>query len=184
MRAAREGKMKLKLTLAAGAAMIATAQPATAQHDQHSGHGQGAQEAHGTPAMAAMHARHMATERNREIVTRFVNLFYTQGHVREAFMTYVAPAYIQHNPVAQDGRDAAIAALEPYFASQPGAIREVQRIIVDGDLAAVHVRVRQNAQDRGFAVVDILRLDNGMIVEHWDVIQPVPERSANPHPMF
>jgi predicted SnoaL-like aldol condensation-catalyzing enzyme len=132
-------------------------------------------------AQGGHHARHLS---NREVVTRFINLFYTQGRVREAFMTYVAPGYIQHNPVARDGRDAAIAALEPYFASQPGAIREVQRIIVDGNLAAVHVRVRQNPQDRGFAVVDILRLENRMIVEHWDVIQPVPEHSANPHPMF
>jgi predicted SnoaL-like aldol condensation-catalyzing enzyme len=132
-------------------------------------------------AQGGHHGRHLS---NREIVTRFVNLFYTQGRVREAFMTYVAPGYIQHNPVARDGRDAAIAALEPFFASQPGAIREVQRIVVDGNLAAVHVRLRQNPQDRGFAVVDILRLENGMIAEHWDVIQPVPEHSANAHPMF
>ena len=138
-----------------------------------------------TPYVAAAqgghHARHLS---NREIVSRFVDLFYRQGRVREAFMTYVAPAYIQHNPVASDGRDAAIAALEPFFASQPHAIREVQRIIVDGNLAAVHVRLRQNPQDRGFAVVDILRLENGMIVEHWDVIQAVPEHSNNSHPMF
>ena len=121
---------------------------------------------------------------NREIVTRFIDLFYRQGRVREAFETYVAEDYIQHNPLAPDGRAAAISALEPFFASQPNAVREVHRIIVDGDLAAVHVRVRQNAEDRGFAVVDLLRLENGKIVEHWDVIQPVPERSANPHPMF
>jgi predicted SnoaL-like aldol condensation-catalyzing enzyme len=121
---------------------------------------------------------------NREIVTRFIDLFYRQGRVREAFETYVAEGYIQHNPLAPDGRAAAIAALEPFFASQPNAIREVHRIIVDGDLAAVHVRVRQNPEDRGFAVVDLLRLENGKIVEHWDVIQAVPERSANPHPMF
>ena len=152
--------MKLRLALAA-CLMIATPHIAMAQ--------------------GSHHGRHLS---NREIVTRFINLFYTQGRVREAFMTYVAPGYIQHNPVATDGRDAAIAALEPYFASQPNALREVQRIIVDGDLAAVHVRLRQNPQDRGFAVVDILRLEHGMIVEHWDVIQAVPERSANSHPMF
>jgi predicted SnoaL-like aldol condensation-catalyzing enzyme len=153
----------MKLGFAMAAALLAVAAPQPA------------------PAQAAHHARHLST---REIVTRFINLFYTQGRVREAFMTYVAPGYIQHNPVARDGRDAAIAALEPFFASQPNAIREVQRIIVDGDLAAVHVRLRQNPQDRGFAVIDILRLENGMIVEHWDVIQAVPEHSANAHPMF
>jgi predicted SnoaL-like aldol condensation-catalyzing enzyme len=155
-----EREMKLKLALAA---CLLAAAPGVAT------------------AQGSHHARHLS---NREIVTRFINLFYTQGRVREAFMTYVAPAYIQHNPVARDGRDAAIAALEPYFASQPNAIREVQRIIVDGNMAAVHVRLRQNPQDRGVAVVDILRLENGMIVEHWDVIQPVPEHSANAHPMF
>jgi predicted SnoaL-like aldol condensation-catalyzing enzyme len=121
---------------------------------------------------------------NREIVERFIDLFYRQGRVREAFETYVREDYIQHNPLAPDGRAAAIAALEPYFASQPDAVREVHRIIVDGDLAAVHVRARANPQDRGFAIVDILRLENGKIVEHWDVIQAVPEQSANPHPMF
>ncbi len=168
--------------LAAGAALsLAGAVPAPAQHGGHGSSQPAAQGEHHDPAM---HARHMETERNREIVTRFVHLFYGQGRVREAFMTYVAPGYIQHNPLAQDGRDAAIAALEPYFASQPDAIREVQRIVVDGNLAVVHLRVRANAQDRGAAIVDILRLENGMIVEHWDVFQPVPERSANAHPMF
>ena len=139
------------------------------------------------PAVAAdgaAGADQAQTLSNREIVERFIDLFYRQGRVREAFETYVAENYIQHNPLAPDGRAAAIAALEPYFASQPDAVREVHRIIVDGDLAAVHVRSRRNAEDRGFAIVDILRLENGRIVEHWDVIQAVPEQSANPHPMF
>ena len=165
--------------IAAGAALsLFYGVPALAQHTGHDS-GQAAEQHD-----PAMHARHMETERNREIVTRFITLFYGQGRVREAFMTYVAPGYIQHNPVAADGRDTAIAALEPYFASQPNAIREVQRIIVDGNLAAV-LRVLADADvDRGVAIVDILRLENGMIVEHWDVIQAVPERSANAHPMF
>jgi predicted SnoaL-like aldol condensation-catalyzing enzyme len=135
-------------------------------------------------AAAAATAGQAPTLSNREIVERFIDLFYRQGRVREAFETYVAEGYIQHNPLAPDGRAAAIAALEPYFASQPDAVREVHRIIVDGDLAAIHVRARANPQDRGFAIVDILRLENGRIVEHWDVIQAVPEQSANPHPMF
>lgn len=175
--------MKRSILAATVAILVMGSAPVFAQHV---GHAQ-----HGTPAAGqadghdpAMHARHMETERNRAIVTRFVDLFYGRGRVREAFMTYVAPGYIQHNPLAADGRDAAIAALEPYFASQPNTIREVQRIIVDGNFAVVHLRSRANPQDRGVAIMDILRLENGMIVEHWDVIQPVPERSANPHPMF
>jgi predicted SnoaL-like aldol condensation-catalyzing enzyme len=155
--------MKLKLAWAAGLAIVCAiplAPPATAQATQ-------------APTLS-----------NRQIVERFIDLFYRQGRVREAFETYVHEDYIQHNPLAPDGRAAAIAALEPYFASQPDAVREVHRIIVDGDLAAIHVRSRQNPEDRGFAIVDILRLENGKIVEHWDVIQAVPEQSANPHPMF
>ncbi|WP_114951191.1 nuclear transport factor 2 family protein [Sphingosinicella terrae] len=137
-----------------------------------------------TATPAAGQAAEASALTNRQIVEGFIDLFYRQGRVREAFGTYVHEDYIQHNPLAPDGRAAAIAALEPYFASQPDAVREVHRIIVDGDLAAVHVRARQNPQDRGFAIVDILRLENGKIVEHWDVIQAVPEQSANPHPMF
>jgi predicted SnoaL-like aldol condensation-catalyzing enzyme len=173
--------MKRSILAAAAVLSLAGLAPALAQH---AGHGSGQAGAQGEHHDPAMHARHMETERNREIVTRFIDLFYRQGRVREAFMTYVAPGYIQHNPIAADGRDTAIAALEPYFASQPNAVREVQRIIVDGNLAVVHMRVRANPEDRGFAIVDILRLENGMIVEHWDVIQAVPEHAANAHPMF
>jgi predicted SnoaL-like aldol condensation-catalyzing enzyme len=175
--------MKRSILAAATAASFAFGTPALAQHD-HAGHGAAQPGAQAGAHDPAMHARHMETERNRAIVTRFIDLFYGQSRVREAFMTYVAPGYIQHNPLAADGRDAAIAALEPFFASAPNTIREVQRIIVDGNLAVVHLRSRANPQDRGFAIMDILRLENGMIVEHWDVIQAVPERSANPHPMF
>lgn len=125
-----------------------------------------------------------ATERNRKIVTAFFDLLYNQKKVRQAFETYVAPNYVQHNPLAPDGRDAAISALEPFFNGAPGLSYEIKRIIVDGDLAAVHSLVKFSPQDRGSAVVDIVRLKNGRIAEHWDVIQAIPEKSANPHPMF
>ncbi len=160
-----------KFTIAAAAALLALAGPATAQ--EHGGHAQG-----------AMHQRHMLTEQNRKVVEAFVDLFYRQHKVREAFETHVVEAYIQHNPLAPDGRAPAIAALEPYFASQPNLKHDVKRIIVDGDLAVVHLHATNGPGDRGAAIVDILRLENGKIVEHWDVFQPVPEKSANPHPMF
>jgi predicted SnoaL-like aldol condensation-catalyzing enzyme len=120
----------------------------------------------------------------KTVVTRFVQTFYIEKKVREAFETWVVPGYIQHNPMAKTGRDAAIAFLEPFFANTPGLNYEIKRIIADGNLVAVHARMRRAPEDRGSAVVDILRVEGCKIVEHWDVIQPVPETSANDNTMF
>jgi len=121
---------------------------------------------------------------NRAIVTHFADLFYRQKKVEKAFLTYVAPNYIQHNPGIADGREAAMAALEPLFARADHSFA-VERILVDGEFAAIHVRVTSpTPPGLGAAVVDLYRLADGKIVEHWDVIQLVPEKSANPHPML
>jgi predicted SnoaL-like aldol condensation-catalyzing enzyme len=122
---------------------------------------------------------------NRAIIEKFADLFYRQKNVAEAFATYVAPDYVQHNPGLTDGRDAAIAALTPLFAREDHAFM-VERILVDGDFAAIHIRVTSPTPPgtHGAAVVDLYRLAHGKIVEHWDVIQLVPEKSANAHPMF
>ncbi len=123
------------------------------------------------------------TERNRKIVSDFARIFYAEKDVRKAFMTFVSPDYIQHNPGIADGRDTAIAALEPMFL-RAGARFDVKRIIVDGDYAVIHLHGRGDPATAGGAVADIYRLKNGKIVEHWDVLQPMPTHSANPHPMF
>lgn len=98
-------------------------------------------------------------------------------------MTFVAFDYIEHNPGIADGRDEAIAALQPMFA-RAGATFDVKRIIVDGDYAVIHLHGRGDSATAGGAVADIYRLKNGKIVEHWDVLQPMPTHSANPPPMF
>lgn len=122
---------------------------------------------------------------NRQIVGEFVRLLYQQKNVRKAFTDYVADEYIQHNPTIPDGRAAAIEFLEPKF-SQPSARFDVKRVLVDGDLAMVHLHGRMSEDSLGGAVADIFRLENGKIVEHWDVLQPVPKSDdcINPHPMF
>jgi predicted SnoaL-like aldol condensation-catalyzing enzyme len=120
----------------------------------------------------------------KEVVSKFMDEFYVQKRVREAFETWVEPGYIQHNPLAKSGRDAAIAFLEPFFQSHPDASYSIKRIIADGNLVAVHSHAKFTADDRGLAVVDILRVDGCKIAEHWDVAQPVPEKSANTNTMF
>ena len=120
----------------------------------------------------------------KEVVTRFMTTFYTEKKVREAFETWVVPNYIQHNPMAPNGRDAAITFLEPFFAKNPDINYSIKRIIADGNLVAVHSHGKFAPNDRGIAVVDILRVENCKVVEHWDVVQPVPEKSANDNTMF
>ena len=120
---------------------------------------------------------------NRVSFERFVDLFYTQKRVADAFAGHVSHEYRQHNPTIGDGPEAAVEMLTPKFDGSPDAHFEVQRILVDGDLAMVHVKAsRPGAQDA--AVADIYRFEDGRIVEHWDVLQQVPVHAANDHPMF
>jgi predicted SnoaL-like aldol condensation-catalyzing enzyme len=120
----------------------------------------------------------------KQVVTAFMTQFYIQKDVRGAFETWVDPGYIQHNPMAATGRDAAIGFLEPFFKANTGMRYEIKRVIAEGDLVVVHSWGRFNADDRGMAVVDILRVKGCKVVEHWDVLQPVPEKAANTNTMF
>ncbi len=120
----------------------------------------------------------------KQVVTRFMTQFYIQKDVRGAFEAWVDPGYIQHNPMAATGRDAAIGFLEPFFKANPGIKYEIRRVIADGNLVAVHSWGRFSESDRGVAVVDILRVERCRVMEHWDVVQPVPEKAANANGMF
>lgn len=120
----------------------------------------------------------------KQVVTKFMTRFYIAKDVRGAFETWVDPGYIQHNPMAATGRDAAIGFLEPFFQANPQIHYEIKRVIADGNMVAVHAHARLSAQDRGIAVVDILRVKGCRVMEHWDVVQPVPESAANSNGMF
>ena len=120
----------------------------------------------------------------RQVVTRFMTTLYIDKQVRTAFETWVDPGYIQHNPMAQTGRQAAMDFLEPFFVQHPDIRYSIKRIMADGNLVAVHSHGSFSAEDRGFAVVDILRVEGCKVAEHLDVVQPVPEKAANSNGMF
>lgn len=122
------------------------------------------------------------TAATRGLITEFARLFYLEKDVRAAFETFVAPGYIQHNPGLPDGRDAAVAALTPMFAD-PGFHADLKRVLADGDYGLIHLH-GYRGDDRGGAVMDLYRVADGLIVEHWDVIQPVPAAARNEHPLF
>jgi predicted SnoaL-like aldol condensation-catalyzing enzyme len=133
-------------------------------------------------AQVTAHSRH-DTEKNRLVMSQFIDALYRRKQVASAYGNWVAADFIDHSPGRAAGRDAAVAALTPLFAGADASFT-VKHVLVDGNLAAVHYRGQINAQGPGAAVVEIFRLKDGKIVEHWDAFQPIPPSSKNPHPMF
>lgn len=113
-----------------------------------------------------------------------LDMVFNQKKVKEGFDKYVGDKYIQHNPIAPDGKEPAIEILGKALQALPGWTYTFKHAYVDGDIAIIHSHVKMNAEDRGMAVVDIFRFEKGKIVEHWDVVQPIPEKSANNNTMF
>ena len=123
--------------------------------------------------------------RNKENVIAFYELAFNQHKLDEAVEKYVAEPYIQHNPGVADGGKAFIDAFALFLKEHPQSRADIKRVIAEGDLVVVHVHSQTAPDDRGEAVIDIFRLDeNGKIVEHWDVTQPVPEKTESGHSMF
>jgi len=125
-----------------------------------------------------------AEQSTKAMVTAFYKMVFYDHKVAQAFKTYVGATYKQHNPLVPDGIEPSVAFLSKRFETNPQAINEIKRVIADGDLVAVHVHSRSTNSDRGRAIVDIFRVENGKIIEHWDVIQPVPENAQNNNTMF
>ena len=119
---------------------------------------------------------------NKKLVVDFYRVVFIEKRVVEGFERYVAPGYIQHNPLLASGRDAAVKFLTTRITRD--SISDIKRVIAEGDLVVLHVHSRNNLTDRGRAVVDIFRVADGKIIEHWDVIQAVPAKSENPNTMF
>lgn len=106
-------------------------------------------------------------------------------NVREAFQKYAGQSFRHHNPFFSGTAESLMAAMSDNAAKNPGKVLEIQRVIEQDDLVAVHSHVRMNPTDRGAAVVHIFRFDgNDRIAELWDIGQPVPESSPNENGMF
>src|SRR5262249_27352535 len=123
-------------------------------------------------------------EKNKEVVTAFYELAFNQHKPTEAAKKYFGNKYIQHNPHVPNGAAAFYNYFEGYFKQNPKSSVKIHRVLADGDLVALHLHSKQNEKDLGRAVVDIFRLENGKIVEHFDVVQAVPEKTANGNTMF
>jgi predicted SnoaL-like aldol condensation-catalyzing enzyme len=123
-------------------------------------------------------------EQNKRIAVEFLELAFNERRPEEASERYQSPNYTQHNPNAADGPAAFIEFAKSFLAESPDLRLDIKRVIAEGDLVVLHIHATTAPGDLGVAAIDIFRLDNGKIVEHWDVAQAVPETSANDNTMF
>jgi predicted SnoaL-like aldol condensation-catalyzing enzyme len=124
------------------------------------------------------------TEQNKKIVVDFYEGVFSKHQVQTYSDRYIGTQYIQHNPYVADGKTPFVNYFTQYFKENPDAKNTIKRVVAEGNLVVLHVHSTQNSQDRGEAVVDIFRVEQGKIVEHWDVIQTIPTEAANRNTMF
>ena len=125
------------------------------------------------------------SERNRRMVREFYDLAFNQRQPEEAVKRYLGGTYRQHNPLAGDGAEPFVGFVRWLTGANPKLRFEFKRFVAEGDLVVVHSHMIPDPDARGTAVIDIFRLDSeGKIVEHWDVLQEVPETAQNSNTMF
>jgi predicted SnoaL-like aldol condensation-catalyzing enzyme len=132
-------------------------------------------------AACAADARQM--EENKKAVLEFYDLAINQKNF-DAAAKFLGPRYVQHNPRAADGPEGLKAFLAFLRDKFPDYHSEIKRAFADGDYVILHVHNVPSPGSRGNAIVDIFRLEDGKVVEHWDVRQEIPEQAANSNTMF
>jgi predicted SnoaL-like aldol condensation-catalyzing enzyme len=120
----------------------------------------------------------------KEVVLEFYQLALEQFDPKDAFQRYATSDFVEHSADIAGTRQAAIIYLEGLIRRFPAPKWKIIRSAAEGDLVFLHVHVTPAPGERGVGIVEIFRVQHGKIVEHWDVIQAVPEKSVNANSMF
>jgi len=137
------------------------------------------------PAVTATRGARTISETNKANTVAFHTKAVFEGDVENAFRLYGGAPYRQHNRLIGDGMDGLRKFVAVLKANRPNAHGEIKRVFADGDYVILHSHWHGLSDSPGGeAVVDIYRSENGKVIEHWDVIQPIPKTAANNNTMF
>jgi len=123
-------------------------------------------------------------EQNKTNAVAFYDLMFNKANPTEAINLYVGDDYIQHNPYVEDGKQGFIDYFNSMAVKYPHKKVEVKKVIAEGNFVVLHC-LQQWPGDKDYASIDIFRFTgDGKIVEHWDVLQTLPEESKNNNSLF
>ena len=122
-------------------------------------------------------------EANKKMVVEFYEKAINEKDF-EAASQYLGSWYTQHNPGGVDGPDGLKGFLIFLKKNFPESRSEIKRVFAEGDYVILHSHSVHEPGTLGRAVVDIFKLEDGKIVEHWDVVQDIPAAPMNSNGMF
>jgi predicted SnoaL-like aldol condensation-catalyzing enzyme len=131
--------------------------------------------------IAMLRSVNQQMEDNKKLVAGLYQEVFGDKNI-DAVDKYIGDNYIQHNPAVADGKEALKTALKVWFKDAPKEKIDIQHLGADGNFVYIHTKSKQG--NKIISVMDIFRVDGNKIVEHWDVLQEVPVKAANDHPMF
>lgn len=123
-------------------------------------------------------------EKNKQVVRLFWETLFNLCDYEKA-ATYISDNYKQHNPKVKDLKTGFLKYFAHFNKNKPNRFTEIKRIIAEDDYVVVHSLVKAtDCFDLGRAHMDMFKVKDGLIIEHWDVVQPIPETSMNDNTMF
>ena len=125
----------------------------------------------------------MLNESNKEIAKKFLQLV-AEGQVKKAYELYIGEDFVHHNAYFAAGSEALMRGMEESAKMTPNKQFTVKLTLEDGNKVMTYSHLKHKPEDLGVVVVHIVRIDNGKIVEMWDVGQAIPQEIVNTDGIF